>query len=36
MVAVEFYRRAGFHVVSEEFDIPGIGGHVVMARTAPG
>ena len=32
MVAVDFYRRAGFEVVSEEFDIPGIGGHVVMAR----
>ena len=33
LVAVEFYRRAGFEVVSEEFDIPGIGPHRVMART---
>ncbi|MGH9263925.1 MAG: GNAT family N-acetyltransferase [Acidimicrobiales bacterium] len=32
-VAVGFYRRAGFDVVSEEFDIPGIGPHVVMARS---
>ena len=33
MVAVDFYRRFGFQVVSEEFDIPGIGPHVVMARS---
>ena len=33
MSAVGFYRRAGFEVVSEEFDVPGIGAHVVMART---
>lgn len=33
MVAVEFYRRAGFAAVGEQFDIPGIGGHVVMRRT---
>ena len=32
MGAVGFYRDAGFHVVSEEFDITGIGPHVVMAR----
>ncbi len=32
LVAVGFYQRAGFGVVSEEFDIPGIGPHVVMAR----
>ena len=31
--AVGFYRRAGFEVVSEEFDIAGIGPHVVMARS---
>lgn len=31
MPAVGFYRRAGFEVVSEEFDVPGIGPHVVMA-----
>ena len=31
--AVGFYRRAGFEVVSEEFDVLGIGAHVVMART---
>ena len=30
--AVGFYRRAGFEVLSEEFDVPGIGPHVVMAR----
>jgi predicted GNAT family N-acyltransferase len=32
MPAVDFYRRAGFAVVSEEFEIDGIGPHVVMAR----
>ena len=36
MPAVGFYRRAGLEVVSEEFDVPGIGPHVVMARTLPG
>lgn len=30
--AIGFYRRAGFDVVSDEFDVPGIGPHVVMAR----
>jgi predicted GNAT family N-acyltransferase len=30
--AVGFYRRAGLEVLSEEFDVPGIGAHVVMAR----
>ena len=30
--AVGFYRRAGFEVMSEEFDVPRIGPHVVMAR----
>ncbi len=30
--AVGFYGRAGFEVLSEEFDVPGIGAHVVMAR----
>jgi predicted GNAT family N-acyltransferase len=35
MAAVGFYRRAGFQVVSEEFDVPGIGPHVVMARAVP-
>ena len=34
LVAVDFYRRAGFDVVRGEFDIPGIGSHVVMAWTA--
>lgn len=33
MPAVGFYRRAGFEVVSEEFDVPGIGRHVAMVRT---
>ena len=32
LVAVAFYQRAGFEIVSEEFDIAGIGPHVVMAR----
>jgi len=35
MTAVGFYRRAGFEVVSDEFDIPGIGTHVVMAVGVP-
>ena len=30
--AIAFYRRAGFDVVSDEFDVPGIGPHVVMVR----
>lgn len=29
--AAEFYRRHGFEVVSEEFEIEGIGPHVVMS-----
>jgi len=33
LAALGFYRRAGFEVVGEEFDIPGIGPHVVMARS---
>jgi GNAT superfamily N-acetyltransferase len=33
--AVEFYTRAGFEVVSPEFDIPGIGPHVVVRRLLP-
>jgi predicted GNAT family N-acyltransferase len=32
MAAVGFYQRAGFEVVSDEFDVAGIGVHVVMAR----
>ena len=35
LAAVGFYRRGGFEVVSEEFDVPGIGAHVVMTRPAP-
>ena len=35
MPAVGFYRRGGLEVVSEEFDVPGIGPHVVMALTLP-
>ena len=34
MVAVGFYERAGFEVLSDQFDVPGIGPHVVMARPA--
>jgi L-Ala-D/L-Glu epimerase len=30
--AVAFYRAAGFEVVSDEFDIAGIGGHHIMRR----
>jgi GNAT superfamily N-acetyltransferase len=30
--AVGFYAGAGFEVASEEFDVPGIGPHVVMRR----
>ncbi len=30
--AVGFYEGAGFEVVSSEFDIPGVGPHVVMRR----
>ena len=33
--AVGFYQRGGFEVVSEEFDVPGIGPHVVMSRPVP-
>lgn len=33
--AIGFYRRAGFEVVSGEFDVAGIGPHVVMARASP-
>lgn len=32
-VAAGFYRRAGFEVVGEEFDVPGVGAHFVMRRT---
>ena len=35
MAAVGFYRREGFEVVSEEFDVAGIGPHVVMTRQLP-
>ena len=35
MVAVGFYQRAVFEILSDEFDVPGIGAHVVMARTVP-
>jgi predicted GNAT family N-acyltransferase len=35
MPAVGFYRRAGLDVVSKEFDVSGIGPHVVMVRALP-
>jgi predicted GNAT family N-acyltransferase len=35
LAATGFYLRSGFEVVSEEFDVPGIGPHVVMARPVP-
>ncbi len=33
--AVRFYSAAGFEVLSDEFDIPGIGPHVVMSLDVP-
>lgn len=33
--AIPFYRAAGFEPVGDEFEIPGIGPHVVMRRTVP-
>lgn len=35
LAAVGFYEGAGFAVVSDEFDVPGIGPHVVMTRRVP-
>ncbi|WP_183563825.1 GNAT family N-acetyltransferase [Mucilaginibacter sp. SP1R1] len=29
-VAVQFYNHAGFEVISDEFEVPGIGPHYVM------
>jgi predicted GNAT family N-acyltransferase len=36
LAAVGFYRRAGFAVVGDEFDVAGIGPHVVMTRAVAG
>ncbi|MCA1690793.1 MAG: GNAT family N-acetyltransferase [Actinobacteria bacterium] len=36
MPAVPFYATSGFEVVSEQFDIPDIGPHVVMRRMVRG
>jgi GNAT superfamily N-acetyltransferase len=33
--AAGFYAKSGFEVISEPFDIPGIGPHVVMRRSIP-
>jgi len=33
--AIGFYAAAGFEVVSDEFDVPGIGPHVVMSLDVP-
>ena len=33
--AVPFYAAAGFEVLSDEFDVPGIGPHVVMSLDVP-
>ena len=33
--AVPFYAAAGLDVVSDEFEVPGIGPHVVMSATVP-
>jgi predicted GNAT family N-acyltransferase len=35
MAAVGFYRRVGFEVVSDEFEVEGIGPHVVMSLAVP-
>ena len=35
LAAVGFYAARGFEVVSDEFDVPDIGPHVVMATTVP-
>ncbi len=34
--AVEFYKRTGFQIASDEFQIEGIGPHFVMCRPVPG
>lgn len=31
--AIGFYKKLGFEVVSEEFDVPGIGSHFNMIKT---
>jgi ribosomal protein S18 acetylase RimI-like enzyme len=31
-VAIGFYEKSGFRIISEEFDIPGIGPHVNMIK----
>lgn len=33
--AMGFYRRAGFEVIGDEFEVEDIGPHVVMARAVP-
>jgi GNAT superfamily N-acetyltransferase len=33
--ARSLYERAGFHAISEEFELPNIGPHVVMERGTP-
>ncbi len=35
LAAVGFYKRAGLEVVSDEFDLPGFGLHVIMAVMVP-
>jgi predicted GNAT family N-acyltransferase len=34
VTAIGFYQRCGWTIVSEEFDVPGIGPHVNMTRQA--
>jgi len=36
IAAVGFYRRADFEVVSDEFEVEGMGPHVVMVRRTSG
>ena len=35
LAAVPFFASAGWRVVSDEFDVPGIGPHHVMTKTVP-
>ena len=33
VVALEFYKRQGFNILGEEFELPGIGPHFVMYKS---
>lgn len=32
VIALDFYKKMGFQIIGEEFDIPKIGGHFVMYK----